>query len=177
LWTSTTDNAVTGAVLGQKVYDSVRTETSPHYALVPPKSTYSTSSSCVPNPGSPGFQIDVTRVLTKADQDPVRQVFHAAYAAQDRVVCNGGNSGTNNNSSTASGTGADLPTDAPAGSQPPDTTSPVGGTAGVMPSPSAGFPPGGMPPPGPVPAPPPTTPSTSPDSPLLGGLLGAPARH
>ncbi|NUR58621.1 MAG: hypothetical protein HOV87_08020, partial [Catenulispora sp.] len=90
LWAGATENAVTVAVLGQKAYDSVQTEMSPHYAQVAPKTTAVPGPACVPSDGVPGFQVDVTRILTKSGQDPVRQVFHTSYAAQDRVVCGTG---------------------------------------------------------------------------------------
>jgi vancomycin resistance protein YoaR len=164
LWTSATDNAVTVAVLGQKAYDAVQTETSPHYALVQPKTTYSAASSCVASDGVPGFQVDVTRTLTKAGQDPVRQVFHSSYGAQDKVVC-----GTAGSSTSAGGPGAN-PTGTPTGAQnaPTHDSTPSGPATPSRP-PTGGATSGA----------PAETPSTSgSDGSLLGGLLGAPSsRH
>lgn len=165
LWTSATDNAVTVAVLGQKAYDAVQTETSPHYAPVQPKTTYSAASSCVAGDGVPGFQVDVTRTLTKAGQDPVREVFHSSYAAQDKVVC-----GTAGSSSSAGGTGP-TPAGTPTGAQNgPAHESTTGGPAAAP----SGTPAGG----GTSGAPAETTAPAGSDGSLLGGLLGAPSsRH
>ena len=102
VWTSATDTAVTVALLGQKVYDSVQTELSSHYAPAAAKTVSGTTGDCFPQDGSPGFQIDVTRILTKDGQPPIRQVFHTAYAAQDHIVCP--------SSSTAGGGGSAMAT-------------------------------------------------------------------
>jgi vancomycin resistance protein YoaR len=178
LWTSTTDNAVTVAVLGQKAYDSVQTETSPHYSLVQPKTTYSPTSSCTASDGVPGFQIDITRVLTKAGQNPFRQVFHSAYAAQDKVVCgspgsSGTGSGTTDGGSTA-GTPAGTPTGG-ATSAGSSSTATQGSTA-TSPNAPSGTPTGNGTTPGSSAG---SSPSSSGgDGSLLGGLLGAPSsRH
>ena len=164
LWTSVTDNAVTVAVLGQKAYDAVQTETSPHYAPVQPKTTYSAASTCVAGDGVPGFQVDVTRTLTKAGQNPVREVFHSSYAAQDKVVC-----GTAGSGPSAGGSGAD-PTGTPTGAQnTPTHDSTTGGPAAPSGTPTGGGPSG---------APSETTSTAGSDGSLLGGLLGGPSsRH
>ncbi|MFD0638571.1 VanW family protein [Catenulispora yoronensis] len=184
LWTATTENAVTVAVLGQKAYDSVQTETSPHYAQVAPRTTGGSGGSCVATDGVPGFQVDVTRILAKAGQDPIRQVFHTSYAAQDRVVCGAGTGGSAAGA-PAGGSATGGPTGFPATGTGGAATSPnrptgsptggtggEGGTAGGATSPSptgGGTPTGGA-----------TSGSASPpaagwDGSLLGGLLGAPA--
>ena len=163
LWTSATDNAVTVAVLGQKAYDAVQTETSPHYALVQPKTTYSAASSCVASDGVPGFQVDVTRTLTKAGQDPVREVFHSSYAAQDKVVC--GTAGSNPSAGSPGGN----PTGSPTGAHnPPTHDSTTSGPAAPSGTPTGGATSG---------QPSETTSSAGSDGSLLGGLLGAPSSH
>ncbi|MBS2553873.1 VanW family protein, partial [Catenulispora sp. NL8] len=177
LWTSATDNAVTVAVLGRKAYDSVQTETSPHYALVQPKTTYSQSDSCVAGDGVPGFQVDVTRILTKSGQDPIRQVFHSSYAAQDKVVC--GEAGSSGSGTTTGGGTAGGPTSSATGGATSASNSPTateGGTAGGQGGGAAGgTPTGGATSAG---TPTGTTPGDGSDGSLLGGLLGAPSsRH
>ncbi|ACU69693.1 VanW family protein [Catenulispora acidiphila DSM 44928] len=174
LWTSATDNAVTVAVLGQKAWDSVRSETSPHYALVQPKTTYSMAGSCVANDGVPGFQVDVTRTLTKAGQDPVREVFHSSYAAQDKVVC--GQTGPGSGPSAAGGA-AGAPTGSPTGgaaaSQYPPTATQGATTSGPNAPSGTGTPGGGA-----SSGTPDGTPTSGSDGSLLGGLLGGPpSRH
>jgi vancomycin resistance protein YoaR len=164
LWTSTTDNAVTVAVLGQQAFDLVQTEMSPHYAVTQPKTTYSSSSWCVPSDGVPGFQIEVTRVLNKAGQDPLRQVFHTAYAAQDKVVCGtvGGGTGPATAGSSTGGS---------ASSQYPPPTPPSGNPSAPSGGSSAGATSG-------TPSATPTSPGQDGDGSLLGGLLGTPSpRH
>ncbi len=175
LWTASTDNAVTVAVLGQKAYDTVQTEMSSHYAQVPPKTTTaSAGAACAPSDGVPGFQIDVTRILTKADQAPVRQVFHTSYAAQDKVVCGGaGPTG----SAAAGRSPANSPTGGATASQHTTTGGlggPGGGGSGVPGATSAPTS-GGTPTGGATSGSPTTTPSAGWDGSLLGGLLGAPS--
>ena len=165
LWTSTTDNAVTIAVLGQKMYDSVQTETSPHYALVQPKTTYSSAGSCVANDGVPGFQVDVTRTLTKAGQTPIREVFHSSYAAQDKVVC--GTPGTAGSSAAGGAAGT------AAGTSAASQNVPTQGATTSSPNAPSGTPTGGATSGTPVE----TTSSAGSDGSLLGGLLGAPSSH
>ncbi|MEY9855391.1 vancomycin resistance protein YoaR [Catenulispora sp. GAS73] len=171
LWTSSTENAVTVAVLGQKAYDSVQTETSPHYALVQPKTTYSLAESCVAGDGVPGFQVDVTRTLTKSGQDPIRQVFHSSYAAQDKVICGApGSSGA----STANGATVGTPTGTPTGGAATSQSAPTATQGATTSSPNAPSPTGGAA--SGTPAEPPA--SSASDGSLLGGLLGAPSsRH
>ncbi|MEZ0113685.1 vancomycin resistance protein YoaR [Catenulispora sp. EB89] len=171
LWTSSTENAVTVAVLGQKAYDSVQTETSPHYALVQPKTTYSLAESCVASDGVPGFQVDVTRTLTKNGQDPIRQVFHSSYAAQDKVICGApGSSG----SSTTNGATVGTPTGTPTGGAASPQSSAPATQGATSSSPNAPSPTGGAA----SGTPTETPPSSGSDGSLLGGLLGAPSsRH
>ena len=183
LWTGATENAVTVAVLGRKAYDSVQTEMSPHYAQVAPKTTTGAGPACVPSDGVPGFQIDVTRILTKAGQDPVRQVFHTSYAAQDRVVCGTGG-GSGGPPGPAAGGGGSPNSAAPTGGATSPAGRPTGGPTGgaggpggpggtTSPSPTGGTgTPGGGASSG---TPGPTTPSAGWDGSLLGGLLGAPS--
>ncbi|MEY9906442.1 vancomycin resistance protein YoaR [Catenulispora sp. MAP12-49] len=177
LWTSSTDNAVTVAVLGQKAYDSVQTETSPHYALVQPKTTYSSASalSCVADDGVPGFQVDVTRTLIKAGQDPVREVFHSSYAAQDKVVC--GQAGAANGQAADGGTGG-VPSGSPAGGATSSPYPPTGTQGATTSSPNTptgtgtGTPGGGA-----GSGSPDGTATSGSDGSLLGGLLGGPSSH
>ncbi|WP_194912114.1 VanW family protein [Catenulispora rubra] len=170
LWTSSTENAVTVAVLGQKAYDSVQTETSPHYALVQPKTTYSSAEPCVAGDGVPGFQVDVTRTLTKSGQDPIRQVFHSSYAAQDKVICGAPGS---NGASAANGATVGTPTGTPTGGAATPQSSATA-TQGTASSPNAPSPTGGAGSGTPVETPA----SSASDGSLLGGLLGAPSsRH
>ena len=167
LWTSTTDNAVTVAVLGQNAYDSVRSETSPHYAIVQPKTTYSPVSSCTASDGVPGFQVDVTRMLTKSGQDPIRQVFHSSYAALDKVVC--GQPGTAGSAPTAGGAPAAGSRGTPTGgatSAPYAPSATQGGATG-SPSVPTNTPTGGATSAG---APSGTAPPSGSDGSLLGGL-------
>ena len=154
-----TDSAVTVAVLGRTVYDSVQSEVSPPYAVVAPKSVPGRAGAgCTAQDGVAGFQIDVTRVMSKAGQHAVRQVFHTVYAPVDRVVC-GGSQGAQAGGSTPKGSATGS---GPSGSGPRGGGSPPTGG----PSPTGGSSSGGGP-----------TGSPTTDPGLLGGLLGAPAQH
>jgi vancomycin resistance protein YoaR len=170
LWTQVTDNAVTVAVLGQKAYAAVQTEVSPHYEVVQPKTVTGSSGSCTVQDGVAGFQIDVTRILTKDGQEPVRQVFHTSYGAQDKIVCPAQGS----SSGAANGPGAGSPqamAPTPASTSGSSAAGTVGGTVGGTAGGTGG---GGVT--GGSTTPPATTsgPPSSWDGTLLGGLLGAP---
>ena len=165
LWTQTTDSTVTVAVLGQKDFTSVQTEMSQRYGIVPPKTVTGSSGSCTATEGVAGFQIDVTRILVRNGEDPVREVFHTAYAPQDKVVCPPP-------ASAGSANGAGPQASASQGSNP---TPEPGATTGASGPPGTSGEAGGVSP-GPT-YPTPAGPSSSPPAALLGGLLGAPPRH
>jgi vancomycin resistance protein YoaR len=154
LWTSATDSSVTVAVLGQKAYDSIQTEVSPRYAIVQPKSQPQSGNNCTPQDPVPGFQIDVTRIMTKNGQPPIRQVFHTSYAPQGRLGCSSQSTTTNASTPTPGGGGSTQGPDTPTSSSPPSSS--VGGGTGTTPPPPTSAQPSGW------------------DGSLLGGLLGAP---
>jgi hypothetical protein len=161
VWTQSTDTAVTVAILGRKGFDAVQSEISPRYAVVAPKAVAKgTAAGCVAQDGVAGFQIDVTRVMSKAGQEPVRQVFHTVYAPVDRIVC--GSAAAASQGSTvggpSAGAGPGSATGTKGGGPSPTSGPSPGGGGGGTSSPTGGSSPSGSP--------------TTDEGGLLGGLLG-----
>ncbi|QCX26757.1 VanW family protein [Nocardioides jishulii] len=71
-----------------KVWD-IKAVTGDRYNFTPPKTRTMTTSSCVPNSGYGGFEINVKRVFRKAGESKVVRTenFHTTYTPSDTVVC------------------------------------------------------------------------------------------
>jgi hypothetical protein len=71
-----------------KVWD-IKAVTGDRYNFTPPKTRTMTTSSCVPNSGYGGFEINVKRVFRKAGESKVERTenFHTTYTPSDTVVC------------------------------------------------------------------------------------------
>ncbi len=70
-------------------YWHVRVRASQRYNVIQPDVVKNPAKSCIPRAGRPGFDIDVTRVLTRAGHKRV-ETSHASYAVLDEVRCTGG---------------------------------------------------------------------------------------
>lgn len=72
--------------LWSTAYWKVRSRSSDHYNVITPDVVKNTRRSCVPRDGRAGFDIDVTRVLTR-DGHKRSDVSHSSYAVLDQVRC------------------------------------------------------------------------------------------
>lgn len=86
--TTGSEGVVTVSMWSTKVWD-VRSVTSDRYDFTPPATRRLTGPDCIPNSGSSGFTVDVTRVFRKAGREAVdrREGFNTVYTPADRVVC------------------------------------------------------------------------------------------
>ncbi|MEI8082839.1 MAG: VanW family protein, partial [Actinomycetes bacterium] len=82
-----TDTTVTVTIWGKRQYDSVKAVSGPRENTKPFTSETDTNANCVPQDGVPGFDILVTRVLSKAGQEDVKEPISTHYIPAARVQC------------------------------------------------------------------------------------------
>ena len=68
-------------------YWQIKVQTSNRHQLDKPRVDELRSPRCRPQPGSPGFEVDVTRIFLRRGERVNSDVTHSEYARQDRVVC------------------------------------------------------------------------------------------
>jgi vancomycin resistance protein YoaR len=59
----------------------------PRYKVKPFKTVYDPTSTCVPQGGVVGFDVNVARTVREAGQATAHQTFHTHYIPEDRVFC------------------------------------------------------------------------------------------
>jgi len=84
--TRVTGSEITVTLWGTKVWD-VEARKGPRTNIRPPRTIRDTDGTCVPQSPSPGFDVVVTRVMSR-DGGPVRtERFPTRYIPEDRVIC------------------------------------------------------------------------------------------
>jgi hypothetical protein len=73
-------------------YWTVKARTSSHYNTVTPRVLRNPDKNCQARPGVAGFDVDVTRLLTR-DGHKRTERSHATYAVQDQLRCASGRRG------------------------------------------------------------------------------------
>lgn len=68
-------------------YWQIRVQTSNRYQLEKPRTERVRSPRCRPQPGFPGFEVDVTRVFLRHGKRVDSDVTHSQYTRQDRIIC------------------------------------------------------------------------------------------
>ena len=90
--TSYTNSSVTVRMWGTKIY-TVGTSKSGRYNVRPFQTVYnkkpagSQPGDCVPQPGVPGFTVDVTRTLSRGGTRVRSENFHTVYKQEQRIIC------------------------------------------------------------------------------------------
>ncbi|WP_435745911.1 VanW family protein [Nocardioides sp. SYSU DS0663] len=86
--TPSSPGVVTATFYSTKVWD-IESTTSDRYAYTEPETRTLRTEDCYAYEGSPGFQVDVTRIFRRAGQQEVerREKFHTVYTPSDGVVC------------------------------------------------------------------------------------------
>jgi vancomycin resistance protein YoaR len=96
--TAYTNSSVTVRMWGTKIY-TVGTSKSGRYNVKPFQTVYNkkpagnSPGDCVPQPGVPGFTVDVTRTLSRGGTRVSSENFHTVYKQEQRIIC--GQSGPN----------------------------------------------------------------------------------
>lgn len=97
LYASYANGSLTVALLGERMYDQVTVTVSQRYATVQSRSGSSgdgSDSACTGSSGTqPGFQVDVSRTLTRGGSQAGGEQFHVQYAPQGGAGCASGSSG------------------------------------------------------------------------------------
>jgi hypothetical protein len=142
------NGSLTVALLGQTAYDQVSVSVSNQQIVVTPSS--SQHYGCPAEPASNGFQVLVTRVLTRGGAQVGTEQFHVTYEPFAGTTCDSSTQTSNSNSGSSTPSGSTSATTAPASGS---TTSGGGSSSGGN-------------------TPPPSSSSASPTSTgVLGGLL------
>ncbi len=90
--TSYTSSSVTVRMWGTKIY-TVGTSKSGRYNVKPFDTVYNkkpagtTPGDCVPQPGVPGFTVDVKRTLSRGGTVVRTENFHTVYKQEQRIIC------------------------------------------------------------------------------------------
>jgi vancomycin resistance protein YoaR len=96
--TGYTNSSVTVRMWGTKIY-TVGTTRSARYNVHPFQTVYNkkpagnSPGDCVPQPGVPGFTVDVSRTLSRGGTRVSSENFHTVYKQEQRIIC--GQSGPN----------------------------------------------------------------------------------
>jgi vancomycin resistance protein YoaR len=96
--TAYTSGSVTVRMWGTKIY-TVGSSKSGRYNVKPFQTVYNkkpagnSPGDCVPQPGVPGFTVDVTRTLSRGGTRVSTENFHTVYKQEQRIIC--GQSGPN----------------------------------------------------------------------------------
>ncbi len=112
--TGYTNSSVTVRMWGTKIY-TVGSSKSARYNVHPFETVYNKKPAgnrpgdCVPQPGVPGFTVDVTRTLSRGGTRVSSENFHTVYKQEQRIIC--GQSGPNKPKPTPSQTPTPPPDD------------------------------------------------------------------
>ena len=99
--TKSSDTMVKVTIWGKRQYDSVKAVSGPRENIRAFTSETDTNSDCVPQEGVPGFDILVTRVLSKAGQDDIKEPITTHYIPAAKVQCAPASSTSASHSSSA----------------------------------------------------------------------------
>jgi vancomycin resistance protein YoaR len=117
------NDSLTVALLGQTAYDQVSVSVSNPQNIVTPSG--SPRYGCPAQPASNGFQVTVTRVLTRGGAQVGTEQFHVGYAPFAGTTCGSATQG-----SSSSGTGTSTQTGSSAATSPASGSSHSGGGGG-----------------------------------------------
>jgi len=84
---SITDTSITVTLYGTKTFDKVESESSPRTNIKPFQNIVSTDPKCITQLGVPGFDITVTRTVTKGGLVVSTEPFTTHYDPSANVVC------------------------------------------------------------------------------------------
>ena len=84
---SITNSSVTVTLYGTKTFDDIQAVSSPMRNIRPYGIVYSQDPGCVAQDGVQGFDITVTRKVTRAGQKTTTEDFVTSYAAGPHVIC------------------------------------------------------------------------------------------
>jgi vancomycin resistance protein YoaR len=79
-------NSVTVTFHGIKTWD-IKADKGPRRNVVEPKKVVDDRPTCVPQSPTPGFDVTVTRIFTKAGKEVKRSTFNTHYIPEDDVTC------------------------------------------------------------------------------------------
>jgi len=139
LYADYTNNQLTVALLGQTAYDQVDVSVSNQQDVVTP--TSEPSYGCPADSASNGFQVNVTRVLTKGGAQVGTEQFHVTYEPFAGTTC--GSTETQQSTSSGSSTSTGSGSTHKASSTPTSASSTSGGsssTGGTSPTPTQSSP-------------------------------------
>jgi uncharacterized membrane protein YgcG len=98
------NNSLTVALLGQSTYDQVSVSVSNQQSVVTPSSR--PHYGCPAEPASNGFQVTVTRVLTRGGAQVGTEQFHVTYEPFAGTTCGSSTQSSNSGSSTSGQSGS-----------------------------------------------------------------------
>ena len=157
LYAAYSGGSLTVSLLGQSVYDQVSVSVSNQQDVVTPDA-YEATRGCPAQPASDGFQVNVTRVLTRAGAQVGTEQFHVTYLPFAGTTC--GSTSTQNTQTGSGSTGTGSTTGSGSGTH--VASSPTSASAGSGSGGSTG---------GSAPAPPTSSPAPTSSGGELGGLL------
>ena len=120
---------------GTKVWDEIRSISSPRRNIVSPRTVESSAADCEPQSPVDGFDITITRVFIRDGEEVKRETYDTHYDPTDRIVC------VDPDDATASP--SPQPTKKPSSPSPTPgtTTAPTSTATPVKPTPTASTPP------------------------------------
>ncbi|GGL31392.1 VanW family protein [Phycicoccus endophyticus] len=81
-----TDTSITVTYWGRKKYDVEATK-SKRYDVIEPRTIVDDSPECLPQNPTPGFKVDIGRILRRGGKVVERQSFTTSYQPEDDVTC------------------------------------------------------------------------------------------
>lgn len=72
---------------GKKKYDQVTAEVSDRFGVTPYRTVYSRAKNCIPQEGTPGFGVNVTRKLIKNSTVVQEDIYRTNYRVGNEVIC------------------------------------------------------------------------------------------
>jgi hypothetical protein len=75
------------SIWGTPEYSDIKAESGPRTNIVPFKTIYDQSSTCLGQGGMEGFDINVDRVFYKDGAEVKRQTIHTKYKPSPEVIC------------------------------------------------------------------------------------------
>ncbi|MDO8732296.1 MAG: VanW family protein [Actinomycetota bacterium] len=87
LQASANSTSMTVSIWGTPEYSGIKAESGPRTNIVPFKTIYDQSSTCLGQGGMEGFDIDVDRVFYKDGVEAKRQTIHTKYKPSPEVIC------------------------------------------------------------------------------------------
>lgn len=128
--TEMTDTSMTVEFWGTRTYDRVKAQFGPRTKVKKSKTVYRNSNFCNPQPGSPGFHINVDRVFYQGGEEVKRETIKTIYKASPKVICG---KKPKKKDKDEDETDEENPQDAPAGDAPAEDA-PAGNSADATPA-------------------------------------------